>query len=36
VARAACQPRALLRERLYGIEKDELDVQSVTIYGIAR
>ena len=33
---ARFQPRALLRDRLYGIEKDELDVQSVAIYRIAR
>ena len=33
---AKFQPRALLRDRLFGIEKDELDVQSVAIYRIAR
>ena len=33
---ARFQPRALLRDRLYGIEKDDLDVQSVAIYRIAR
>jgi hypothetical protein len=33
---ARFQPRALLRDRLYGIEKDELDVQSVAIFRIAR